>query len=231
MTKIKIYNFDEIGSTNDFAESIAYKKEDSIITAAVQTNGHGSKGRSFVSERGGLYITALRFYEDFKASEVFKIMMNASVSVCRTMEKFSISPSIKWPNDVFVNGKKICGILINNSFSGGCITKSVVGIGVNIENNLPEELKEIAVNMKDSGAKGYSFERVREELIKNLSRDFSVEEYKSYIGFFGKKITLIEGENKRIVTAKDVDNTGRLIVEDENGNISSVSAAEVSLRF
>lgn len=228
---MKIYNFEEITSTNDFAESIAYKKEDSIISAAVQTNGHGSKGRSFISEKGGLYITALRFYENFKASEVFKIMMNASVSVCRTMEVFSLSPSIKWPNDVYVNGKKICGILINNSFSGGFITKSVVGIGVNIENTLPAELRDIAINMKEAGAIGYSFERVREELIKNLSRDFTVDEYKGYIRFFGKKITLIEGENKRIVTAKDVDETGRLIIEDENGKASSVAAAEVSLRF
>jgi len=158
-------------------------------------------------------------------------MMNASVSVCRTMEKFSLSPHIKWPNDVFVNGKKICGILINNSFSGGYITKSVVGIGVNIKNKLPDSLKDIAVNMEDAGAKGYSFEGVREELIKNLSKDFTVEEYKKYIDFFGKKITLIEGENKRVVRAKDVDKTGRLIVEDENGIISSVAAAEVSLRL
>jgi len=228
---MRIYNFDEISSTNDFAESIADKGEDAIITAAVQTNGHGSKGRSFMSGRGGLYITALNFYENFKAAEVFKIMMNASVSVCRTMEKFSLSPHIKWPNDVFVNGKKICGILINNSFSGGYITKSVVGIGVNIKNKLPDSLKDIAVNMEDAGAKGYSFEGVREELIKNLSKDFTVEEYKKYIDFFGKKITLIEGENKRVVMAKDVDKTGRLIVEDENGIISSVAAAEVSLRL
>lgn len=228
---MKIYNFDEIPSTNDFAESIAYKKEDAIISAAVQTNGHGSKGRSFISAKGGLYITSLRFYENFKASEVFKIMMNASVSVCRTMESFSLSPSIKWPNDVYVNGKKICGILINNSFSGGFITKSVVGIGVNIENELPEELRVIAVNMKEAGAKGCSFEKVREELIKNLSRDFTAEEYKSYIKFFGQKITIVEGGNKRIVTAIDVDETGRLIIEDESGKTSSVAAAEVSLRI
>jgi len=68
---MRIYNFDEISSTNDFAESIADKGEDAIITAAVQTNGHGSKGRSFMSGRGGLYITALNFYENFKAAEVF----------------------------------------------------------------------------------------------------------------------------------------------------------------
>lgn len=228
---MKIYNFDEVSSTNDFAESIAYKREDSIITAAAQTNGHGSKGRSFVSAKGGLYITSLRFFDDFKASNVFKIMINASVAVCRTMEKFSLSPGIKWPNDVYVGGKKICGILINNSFSGGYITRSIVGIGVNIENELPVELKDVAINMKKAGAKGYSFSAVRDELVKNMSEDFSVEEYKKYIFFFGRKITLVEGENKREAVAVDVDGFGRLIVKDGAGNISSVTAAEVSLRF
>jgi len=228
---MKIYKFDEISSTNDFAESVAYKGEDSIITAAAQTDGHGSKGRSFVSARGGLYLTSLRFFSGFKASQVFKIMINASVAVCRTMEKFSLSPAIKWPNDVYVCGKKICGILISNSFSGEYITRSIVGIGVNIENELSDELKDIAINMRDAGAKNYSFEAVRDELIKNMSSDFSVGEYKKYIFFLGRKITLVEGDKKREVIAVDVDELGRLVIDDGAGKISAVTAAEVSLRL
>lgn len=228
---MRIYNFDSIPSTNDFAESIAHLKEDSVITAAEQTNGHGSKGRSFVSPRGGLYITELKFYDDFNASKVFKVMINSSVAVCRTLEGFALSPHIKWPNDVFVGGKKICGILINNSFSGERLTRSVVGIGINITNALPPFLKDTAINMAEAGAKNYSFAAVRDALIKNLSAEYTVEEYKSYLHFLGEEITLIEGEKEVIVRALDVDGLGRLIVEDGAGKTRAVAAAEVSLRL
>jgi len=228
---MKIYNFDSIPSTNDFAKSVISLKEDCIITAAEQTNGHGSKGRSFCSPRGGLYITALRFYNDLKASNAFKIMVNSSVAVCRTMEEFALSPQIKWPNDVYVCGKKICGILIENTFSGEYISRSIVGIGVNIENVLPIELNDIAINMSSAGAKGYSYEAVRQKLVENLFKDFTVEEYKKYIFFLGKQITLIEGDKKEQVTAVDIDLSGRLIVKDKQGITRFVSAAEVSLRI
>lgn len=228
---MKIYNFDSIPSTNDFAESIAHLNEDSIITAAEQTDGHGSKGRSFVSPRGGLYLTELRFYSDFKASKVFKVMINSSVAVCRTLERFALKPHIKWPNDVYVNGKKICGILINNSFSGGRLTRSVVGIGINITNDLPPFLKDTAINMAAAGGKDYSFASVRDELIKNLTAEYTVEEYKSYLHFLGDNITLIEGDRAVNVRALDVDELGRLIVKDEVGDVRAVAAAEVSLRL
>lgn len=68
-------------------------------------------------------------------------MANASVAVCRTLENYGLTAEIKWPNDVYVQGKKICGILIENVFSGDRISSSVVGIGVNVNNSLPEELK------------------------------------------------------------------------------------------
>ncbi len=227
---MKIYNFEEIDSTNDFAERIRPLGEDAVITARRQKNGHGSKGRSFLSETGGLYLTKLSFYENFPAGEVFRIMVNASVAVCKTMERFSLTPQIKWPNDVYVNGKKICGMLINNTFCGNNVSSSVVGIGVNIENEFPESLKDIAVSMKQAGAKGYSFEAVRDALVEELQKSFSVEEYKKYIFFLGKNIFLLEGEQKREVVALDIDERGRLKVKDGDKE-RSVTAAEVSLRL
>ncbi len=227
---MKIYNFEEIDSTNDFAERIRPLGEDAVITARRQKNGHGSKGRSFLSETGGLYLTKLSFYEDFPASEVFRVMIDASVAVCKTMERFSLTPQIKWPNDVYVNGKKICGMLINNTFCGNNVSCSVVGIGVNIENELPKSLSDIAVTMKQAGAKDCSFERVRDALVEELQKSFSVEEYKKYIFFLGKNIFLLEGEKKREVVALDIDGYGRLKVKDGDKE-RLVTAAEVSLRL
>jgi len=227
---MRIYNFEEIDSTNDFAERIKGSGEDAIITARVQTDGHGSKGRSFVSDKGGLYLTKLSFYKDFPAGEVFKIMINSSVAVCRMLEKFSLSPEIKWPNDVFVDGKKICGILINNTFSGGFISSSVVGIGINIDNVFPPELEATAINMRLAGAKNYSFDRVRDELIAALGDNYDVGDYKPYLKFLSSRVYISEGDKKSLVTAEDVDSFGRLIIS-ENGQKRAVTAAEVTLRL
>lgn len=227
---MKIYNFDEIDSTNDFADRIKERGEDCIITARRQTNGHGTKGRSFISDSGGLYVTKLSFYADFPAGDVFKIMINTSVAACRTLERFFVNPGIKWPNDIYARGKKICGILINNTFRGTNISRSVVGIGLNIENSLPRELEDIAINMRDAGAKDYSFESVRDALIAELQIEHSVEEYKKYLFFLGEKIRILQNGESEQVKAVDVDELGRLIVEGKDG-IRRVSAGEVSLRL
>lgn len=227
---MKIYNFDEINSTNDFAESIKGYGEDAIITALKQSGGHGTKGRSFFSPEGGLYISALRFYENFPAARAFEIMINSSLAVCVTLEKFGLTPRIKWPNDILVREKKICGILISNTFKGKDISCSIVGMGINVKNRLPDELKDIAITMSDAGVKGADVLKVREELIKNLQKSFTVGEYKRYLFFLGKEIFLCENGVKKKVKALDVDEIGRLIVE-EGGIKRSVSAAEVSLRL
>lgn len=226
---MKIIEFNSLPSTNDYAKS--HRGEgDIIVTAKRQTTGRGSKNRSFNSGMGGLYLSKLTHYKNFPASRVFEIMLNASVAVCRTMEDFSLKPAIKWPNDVYVNGKKICGILIENTFSGANISNSVVGIGININNQLPEELKGIAITMSEACGKPFSVEEVKERLILHLKQSFSVEEYKKYIFFFNQKILLLETDGAREVTALDVDEKGRLIVDD-NGFIRTVTAGEVSLRL
>ncbi len=225
---MKILNFDSLPSTNDYAKN--YKgEEDILVTALRQTAGRGSKNRTFDSGMGGVYLTKLTHYADFPASEVFKIMLSSSVAVCRTLEDFSILPAVKWPNDVYVNGKKICGILIENTFSGDWLASSVVGIGVNVNNVLPPELCQIATTMSE--VKGYiPVKDVRDRLIFHLSEEFGMEDYKKYIFFLGQEVYLVEGERKKIVTALEIDPLGRLVVRDGE-EIRTVTAGEVSFRF
>lgn len=115
---MKILHYEETDSTVLRAKALIGGGEDLVVTAVRQTGGMGTKGRSFASEAGGVYLTRLTFYKNFPASDAFKIMAGASVAVCRTVEKFGLVPCIKWPNDVYVADKKICGILIENTFSG-----------------------------------------------------------------------------------------------------------------
>ena len=228
---MKIIRFDSIPSTNDYVKAHA-SNGDMIVIAKRQTAGRGTKNRSFDSGEGGLYITKFNRYDDKKLPpDAFLLMRTVAVAVCKTVEWFGITPAIKWPNDVFVNGKKICGILIENTFSGSRLSASIVGIGLNVNNTLPVELREIATTMKEQAKREFSVEEVGERLIKNLTQAYSVEEYKKYIFFFGEKVVLLQGEKRREVRALDVNGQGGLVVEEIDGRITTVSAGEVSLRF
>lgn len=225
---MKIVRFDEIGSTNDYAKEMQKNGEDLLIIAKRQTGGKGTKGRSFSSNDGGVYLTKLVFYKDFLAKDAFLVMARAAVAVCKTLEDFSLSPKIKWANDVFVENKKICGILIENVFSGNKILSSIVGIGLNVNNELPNELVEIATTMKKVKGEALDFERVENKLIEYLNEEFSMQEYLKRVGYLNEEVMLTIGENCIPAIPVCVEEDGGLIVR-MNGKEEKVFSGEVSL--
>lgn len=224
---MRTIKLERVDSTNLYAKNL---KEDVIVIAREQTAGRGTKGRSFSSLKGGLYLTKVVHDLPFGAKELFRVMTDAAVAVCRTAEAFGLHPSIKWANDVFLNGKKVCGILIENVLAGTKIASSSVGIGVNVNNPIPDELREIATSFSEEAGREIPLDEVEEVLLQSLERQYSLEEYRSYLHFLGKKITIHTGEESFEGIAKDVDEIGRLLVERE-GKISAYAAAEVSIRL
>lgn len=224
---MKIIELEETDSTNEYLKRLGYCG-DVIVTARRQTAGRGTKGRSFSSSEGGVYLSVMRFYEDLPPAETFKIMINSCVAVCRTVESFSVKPEIRWANDVLVGGKKICGTLIENVIKDSGVL-SVAGIGINVNNRLPEELADIAVTLSDCAPRRVAEKEVERRLIKNIGSGYSLDEYKSYIKFFGSEITVITDFGTRRAIALDVCTDGRLKVMERDGGITLLSAAEVSL--
>ncbi|MBO5277067.1 MAG: biotin--[acetyl-CoA-carboxylase] ligase [Clostridia bacterium] len=227
---MKWIKFDEIPSTNDYVKSIRDGGEDVIVTAKRQTGGRGTKGRSFSSEEGGVYLSTLRFYKDFLAKDAFKIMSGAAVAVCETLRFFGLTPVIKWSNDIYVNGKKICGILIENTLSGKNISSSIVGVGLNVNTLFCGELSDIATSMLLESGKSFSVEEVTKKLIEELFKERTMEEYRAYLGFMGERVTLISGDERVPATLLFVDDEGRLTAEI-NGERRVFSSAEVSVRI
>lgn len=227
---MKIIELEETDSTNDYCKQL---KDDCnvAVVAKLQKRGKGTKGRSFVSDDGGLYISFLRRFENFPAENAFEIMINYCVAVCKTLESFGVKPQIRWANDVLVNGKKICGTLIENTFKDNCITRSIVGIGINVNNVLPEELKDIATTLCEQTEKNIATEEVRDRLIKFAEESYSVEDYKSYIDYFGREVILKTPQGETRAIALDVEPDGRLAVIDGNGVLKKISSAEVGLRL
>lgn len=228
--KTRIIELGEIDSTNEFCKRFL-GEGDLIVTAARQTGGRGTKGRSFVSDEGGLYVSVMTTYKNFDFADTFSIMINACVAVCETLKSFGLNPTVKWANDVLVNGRKICGTLIENRLGADNVCVSIVGIGLNVNNVLPEELAPIATTMRECSGKRQNLAAVRSRLIKNLQRRYTVDDYRSFVDWFGREVCLVEADGKSFTaTAIDVDERGNLVCETE-GRIKKISSAEMSLRF
>lgn len=227
--KTRVIELKETDSTNEYCKRLNVK-ENIIVIAERQVSGKGTKGRSFSSEEGGLYLSLMKTYKNFDRSQTYKIMINACVAVCKTLERFGIKPTVKWANDVLVNGRKICGTLIENRLDSGSGLTSVVGIGINVNNALPEELQKIATTMRQERGKPVSLKAVRSKLIKNLQKEYTVGEYKSYIDWFGQEVFLDGGGVKTTAVALDVDGSGNLVC-NVAGEIKKISSAEMSLRL
>lgn len=227
---MRIIELEEVDSTNEYCKRENFA-EDVIVVAKRQTAGRGTKGRSFISDEGGLYVTAVRHYDNFSAENAFKIMVNSCVAVCKTLESYSIKPQIRWANDVLVGGKKICGTLIENTFGGNKIVRSIVGMGINVSNQIPNDLKEIATSIAQNISTQVGVEEVKNLLFENLQKDFSIDDYKKFINYFGCTVLLKTEVGERQVTALDISDDGRLIVRETDGTISKISSAEVSLRI
>ena len=220
---MKTIIFDEVASTNDELKKLKDPAEDVLMIARRQSGGRGSKGRSFSCEKGGAYLSLLRLYP-CKAEESFSIMITAAVAVVKTLAAFDVTATIKWPNDIFAGGKKICGILIENVFEGDTVARSIVG--VNLNNPLPAELKNTATSVYEITGHKADIDTFVATLAYNLYQKYTIDEYRQSLGILGKKIKIIRGDETFEGVAKDVLPNGNLLLE--SGEI--LSAAEITVR-
>ena len=225
-----IERFSSLPSTNDYAKAKRAEGKNLIVIARSQTGGRGTKGRSFSSKEGGVYLTKLTFYEQFPATRAFEIMSQTAAAVCKTLQAFGVSPKIKWPNDIYVSDKKICGILIENTFSGAFVGSSVVGIGINVYNALEAELENIATSLLIETGKKISVDDVTEELIKQLLSTHTMDEYLSFVGYMGTTADILQGESRMQGKLLRVDCDGALWVELQ-GEEKKFTSAEISVRI
>lgn len=226
---LQVLRFEELSSTQKYCKERAAERENLFVVAARQTGGHGTKGRSFSSREGGLYFSMLLHPENFPVENAFLIMARTAVAVCKTLESFHLQPKIKWPNDIHVDGKKICGILIENRLQGRHVDASLIGVGLNVNNDLPKELTEIAVSMRSALGKETEIKEVEERFRAFFFSPFSFEEYTERLGYIGQEATLQTGGEERRVTLLGVSEKGLLLVE-QNGEEKAFSAGEVTLK-
>lgn len=126
--------FNSLDSTNNVAlRQLPDIPSGTVIAAREQTAGRGQRGNTWFTEPGkNLTFSIVLKPEGLAAGDAHLLNYLASVAVAEFLEGYGVSCCIKWPNDIYIGRKKICGILVENSLSGGCVAASVIGIGINI---------------------------------------------------------------------------------------------------
>lgn len=236
---------DTVTSTNDVVKSMHLSEKPVVLIADKQTGGRGRFGKKFESPSGtGLYLT-LGIKPRFDIEKSLYVTMAAAVAVCKSVSEICHTEAqIKWVNDVFLNGKKICGILTEGqmSFEEGKIDALIIGIGINcFPGSFPEELKDIAgVISEDRSA--FSMSKLAAKVVNTLvemlddieSKSF-LKEYRDRCFVLGKEVIAHKSYRDEGVRALalDIANDGGLIIrylEGENeGVVETVHTGEISI--
>lgn len=140
---------EEVTSTNTEAKRLYPElNKDFLFVAPRQSSGKGRLDRVFVSGLGGVYMTLCYKPKKMFVTDSLKIVLMTGLAVAKVLKKYTENVAIKWPNDVFVNGKKICGILLESVVTENVTEAIFLGIGVNITNEIPDELKSKVTSLK-----------------------------------------------------------------------------------
>ena len=235
---LKIEVLKTVDSTNNYAKKMsASHSERCLILAEEQTAGRGRRKRDFYSPYGtGIYMS-LVFPVETSLAKFVPITVAASVAVVRAIQKLTnIKCDIKWVNDIYLDGKKICGILTEavSDFESGILTTVVVGIGLNVSTKeYPEELQEIAGSLlADSVTRNEFVAAITEELFRlaeNLETPELMEEYRVHSCVIGKEITWLEKDEKKEGFVTGMNAQGHLLVETKDGSVT-LTAGEISVR-
>lgn len=230
-----------VSSTNSYLKAEAEtSREGLVVIARRQNGGRGRMGRSFSSPPNtGLYMSVF-LRPAMQAEEAVQITTMAAVAVCRAIEAFTEQKAeIKWVNDVFVAGKKVCGILTEASVNveNGRMEYAILGVGINLyepEKGFAAEIKSIAGSVfgKKTGhyADQFTCELLRQFFLFYRGAPY-IEEYRARSLLIGKEILYtVQGKEMR-ATAVGIDDRCGLIVKNTEGEIAFLHSGEVSVKY
>lgn len=245
----EIHHFTEVTSTNDVAKELALEgaEEGTIVISETQSRGRGRLGRKWFSPEGGIWFSLI-LCPKMSVKDAPKITFALSLAMAKTIIKmFRLKVRIRWPNDVLVNNKKVCGILTElSSKSGGAIDFIVSGIGINANTNLksfPKALRKSVTSLKQQVKREISREAFLKAFFEELEHYYKtltnsgfaqiLREWKSLtdtlnsyieVTSFDKKDKKVEGQ------AIDVDQDGALLIRLDDGSIKKVMSGNASVR-
>jgi BirA family biotin operon repressor/biotin-[acetyl-CoA-carboxylase] ligase len=235
-----------IASTNDLAKELASKgaEEGTVILSETQSAGRGRFGRAWISPRGGLWFSVVFKPRKLKPAEAGRLAFVAGLAVADTLHAlYRLPVETKWPNDVLVKGRKICGIIIETNTTGSVVNYVIVGVGINanldVKKQLPRELRAHATSLKENLQREVEMEELFASLLEKLASLYDLflrkrfeqilDRWKEYAAFLGKDVE-VKNQNETLHgIAYDVDPNGALVLL-KNGEMKRIFNGDVSLR-
>ena len=252
--QLPIYVYDTVASTNKTAKEMALNDgvHGTVVIANEQTDGKGRKNRSFYSPGdSGLYLSILLEANEEIAKPAV-CMTAACVAVCRAVEKiYGVRTEIKWINDLYLDGKKVCGILTDGmiNFETGRMEYVILGIGINCmrpTEGFPSELAETVSSLQNvtpsENTDVISRNALAAEIIEQVmkmaeceisdkkAREIYRKEYRERSCLPGKKVSISDGKNVVYGTVLDIDEDGGMVTELKDGRVEVYRSPELTVR-
>ncbi|MDD5135740.1 MAG: biotin--[acetyl-CoA-carboxylase] ligase [Candidatus Omnitrophica bacterium] len=240
----EIISYKSVDSTNDIAYGLAEKglKEGSVILAEEQERGKGRHGRSWISPpKSGIYLSAI-LRPQIAPSEISKVTLLAAVAAAKAIRDVTgLQAMIKWPNDILVNHKKVCGILIEMKAEQDTAVFVVIGIGVNVNTpvkQLPKGASSLREELKN-GAREECISRIElaRKLIERLEEDYFLlkkdgfkpimDEWKHMTDMLGSRVKVVLQNRTFEGLAHNIDPDGALVVRRDAGTLEKILSGDI----
>ncbi|MGN0512775.1 MAG: biotin--[acetyl-CoA-carboxylase] ligase [Lachnospiraceae bacterium] len=241
----EIYYYDEVDSTNNVAKKLAEDgaPHGTLVITEMQTAGKGRRGRNWSSPKGsGIWMTFI-LRPQIGPDRASMLTLVSAMAVQKAIEnETGLKAVIKWPNDIVVNGKKVCGMLTEMSAEPEWINYVVVGIGINANTKkFPEEIADVATSLSIELGRditrsnlvagfGAAFEGYYDRFIKNGDMSDLMDEYNKNLANLDNKVKILDPKGEYTGISKGINKEGELLVTDEDGNERIVRSGEVSVR-
>ena len=235
----RLYCYTKLASTMTVGRGKASKgePEGTVVIADQQTSGRGRLGRTWLSPHGNLPLSLILRPQ---LENLPHLIMIASLAVVRALKAVSnIDAVIKWPNDVLIKGKKVCGILIESEVKGNVVNFAIVGIGINIDldtSNFPD-ISAIATSLTQESGKEISRPELTAVLLSEIERLYLEaqagapihKEWRERMDTLGKWIEIKSGGSIEHGRAEDATESGNLILRRVDGSITEILVGDVTV--
>ncbi|UGV40922.1 biotin--[acetyl-CoA-carboxylase] ligase [Methanococcoides orientis] len=226
----EIHYFESVDSTNDMAKKMGFKAEEgTVVIAEMQESGRGRKGDRWVSPKGGIWLSVI-LKPGILPVHAPRLTLMAGVAVARAIRQFGVAASIKWPNDVVIDGKKVCGILTEMDAEVDHIGFVVIGIGINANvsvDELPGELRDSCTSLSYINGENINRAAFVQDLLRSLEAEYLrfklegfskiLEDWISLSDTIGRQVEVITPQKIIAGKATGVTAEGALIVETSEG--------------
>ncbi len=213
-------------------------EEGTVVIADEQTAGKGRLKRTWLAPRGNIALSVILHP---RISHLPSMIMLASLAVAHSIEDVTgLKTQIKWPNDILINGKKVCGILIENEFLGNTLTAAIIGIGIDVNLRLADypEIQSIATSLSDEFGREVSRLNLIRSLLVEMERLYLTlstggslfDEWRDSLVTLGKKVRVTGADTVYEGIAESVDRDGSLLLMGRDGKLTRIVAGDVTLR-